>query len=263
MSDPRTIQKLKNAVEKRFSYYPKTKEVLDLKEELLSIMLDKYNDLTIGTEIQKYNECMAIMLSSYKQVLHDLEVESSRKILKDKLMGFTLFSTIYFLLAVLIYVIISQFIIKSFLKTYFIVLAPSIVFTLLVTIFMFKYCKKMKYEVMTRVSMGLCFLALAVILYTIPCFYLSIYHDIHLWHPTWLVFLAVGSIYLIVDSVVYPNKKPIGRLIRNCLILLAIFTTIYLSVSILFGYWHVTWLIFLAFILGCELNIMLFFKNQI
>ena len=50
MSDPKTIERIKKAVDKRFSYYPKTKEVLDLKEELLSIMIDKYNDLETGTE---------------------------------------------------------------------------------------------------------------------------------------------------------------------------------------------------------------------
>ncbi len=263
MKDPRTIEKIKKAVEKRFSYYPKTKEVLDLKEELLSIMLDKYNDLEEGNEIQKYKECMAIMLSSYKQVLHDLEVESSRKILKDKLLGFSIFGTSYFLTVVLIYVIISQFIIKSFLKTYFIVLAPSILFTVIIAVFMFRYCKKMKYEVMTRISMGLCFLSVAIVLYTIPCFYLSIYQDINRWYSNWLIFLIMGSIYLVVDSIIYPSKKPLIRLIRNCLNLLAIFTTIYLTISLLFGYWHVTWLIFIICIVSWEINVVLFFKRQI
>lgn len=263
MSDPKTIERITKAVEKRFSYYPKTKEVLDLKEELLSIMLDKYNDLETGTENQKYKECMSIMLSSYKQVLHDLEVESSRKILKDKLIGFSIFGTSYFLIVALIYIIVSQFIVKSYLRTYFIMLAPTILFILIIAFFMFKYCKKMKYEVMIRISLGLIFLAFAIVIYTIPCLYLHIYKSAEYWHPNWLIFFAVGSIYVLVDSAVYPNKHPFLRLIRNCLNLLAIFTTIYLAVSILFGYWHVTWLIFVVCIVAWEINVLLFFKRQI
>lgn len=263
MSDPRTIERIKKAVDKRFSYYPKTKEVLDLKEELLSIMIDKYNDLETGTENQKYKECIAIMLSSYKQVLHDLEVESSRKILTDKILGFSIFSTIYFLVIVLVYILVSQFIVESFLSTYFIVLAPTILFLLIISSFIFKYCQKMKHEVMTRVSLGLIFLSLAISLYTIPCFFFVIYKDVNLWHPLWLVFLVVGSIYVVVDSIVYPSKKPLIRLIRICLNTLAIFTTLYLVISILFGYWHVTWLIFVACIVIWEINVLLFFKRQI
>lgn len=263
MSDPKTIERIKKAVDKRFSYYPKTKEVLDLKEELLSIMIDKYNDLETGTENQKYRECIAIMLSSYKQVLHDLEVESSRKILTDKILGFSIFSTLYFLVIVLVYILVSKYIVESFSNTYFIVLAPSILFSLIISSFIFKYCQKMRYKVMMRVSLGLIFLSIAICLYTIPCFFFMIYKGINLWHPLWLVILAVGSIYVVVDSIVYPSKKPLIRLIRICLNTLSIFTTVYLVVSILFGYWYVTWLIFVACIIIWEINVLLFFKRQI
>ena len=263
MSDPKTIERIKKAVDKRFSYYPKTKEVLDLKEELLSIMIDKYNDLETGTENQKYRECIAIMLSSYKQVLHDLEVESSRKILTDKILGFSIFSTLYFLVIVLVYILVSKYIVESFSNTYFIVLAPSILFSLIISSFIFKYCQKMRYKVMMRVSLGLIFLSIAICLYTIPCFFFMIYKGINLWHPLWLVILAVGSIYVVVDTIVYPSKKPLIRLIRICLNTLSIFTTVYLVVSILFGYWYVTWLIFVACIIIWEINVLLFLSSLV
>lgn len=263
MSDPRTINRIKRVIERKFSYYPKTKEVLDLKEELLSIVLDKYNDLETGTENQKYKECMAVMMSSYKQVLHDLEVESSKKILKDKLMGFSIFGTIYFLIIILIYMIVSKFVVGSFKKTYFIVLAPSIIFLWITVLFTFTYCKKMNFKILTRVFLGLSFLTFAVALYTVPSLYCSIYENIKIWHPAWLVIFVVGSCYVFVDSFLYPNKKPYTRLIRNCLNLLALFTTIYLIVSIITGYWYVTWLTFVLWLIGCEINVFLFFKRQI
>jgi len=263
MSDPRTINRIKRVIERKFSYYPKTKEVLDIKEELLSIVLDKYNDLTAGTEQQKYKECMSVMMASYKQVLHDLEVESRKKILADKILGFSIFSTLYFLVVALIYIIVSLFVVKSFKETYFIVLAPSIFFSFIMAMFIYIYSKKMNFIALTRVFLGIVHLTFGISLYTIPCLFLAIYKGIYIWHPAWLVILIMLTAYLFVDNIIYPNKKPGLRLIRNSLNLLVLFTTIYLTTSVITSYWHVTWLIYIFYIVGVEINILLFFKRKI
>lgn len=263
MNDPRTINRIKRVIERKFSYYPKTKEVLDLKEELMSIVLDKYNDLTTGSEQQKYKECMSVMMSSYKQVLHDLEIESSKKILMDKILGFSIFGTLYFLIVVATYILISLFVVKSFKETYFIVLAPTILFTFLVSLFIFKYSQKMNFKVLTRVFLGVSFLTFGISLYTIPCFYLMIYKGINIWHPMWLIFLIDGTIYLFVDRIIYPSHKPVVRLVRNALNLLALFTTVYLIVSIFTHSWYVTWLIYIFYVVSIEINILLFFKRKL
>lgn len=263
MTDPKTINRIHKVIEKKFSYYPKTKEVLDLKEELLSIVLDKYNDLNEGTEQQKYKECMTFMKATYKQVLHDLEVESSKKILKDKILGFSIFGTFYFIVVSVIYIIVSQLIVHSYQKTYFIVLAAAIFFSFLISFFIYKYSKQMKFEKMTRVFLGISFLTFGISLFTIPSLYLSIYKNIHIWHPAWLIIFVLCTIYLFLDNYIYPNLKPYARLIRNCLDLLMLFTTIYLIVSIFTKLWPVTWLIFILYI-GCvEINILLYFKRRI
>lgn len=263
MSDPKTIQKIKATVERKFVYYPKTQEVLDLKEELLSIILDKYNDLTEGSEKQKYQESMSVMMASYKQVLHDLEIKTSRSIFKDKMLGFSLFATTYFMVTVIIYFLVSFFVTHSFKNTYYIVVAPSIVFLFITSLFMLLYCNKMKFEHLTRVCLGLVFLASVGIFYVIPNLFLNIYYSLHYWHPTWLIILVIGYIYLVVDKLKYPHHTKKGRLIRNCLNQLAFSTMLYLVISVLFGYWHLTWLIFVLCVCTCEINIFLYFKNKI
>lgn len=262
MNNPKTINKIKKTVNRKFSYYPETKEVLDLKEELLSIMIDKYNDLQDGTEKQKYKECLEIM-SSYKEVLHDIEVEASHPFLKDKLLGFSIFGTCYFLFVVLLYVIISQFVFQNYHSTISIVVAPSIIFSLITTVYILLYCKKMKLEVMTRICLGLSFFSLAVTLYVVPNFILTSIFDINIWHPSWLIIMVIGYIYLLVDKLIYPHSSPKKRLIRNCLNLLALVTTLYLCVSFLTGLWSFTWLAFVFCLLGCEVYILLYFKNRL
>lgn len=262
MSNLKTINKIKKTVDRKFSYYPETKEVLDLKEELLSIMIDKYNDLHDKTEKQKYKECLEIM-SSYKEVLHDIEVEASHPFLKDKLLGFSIFGTCYFLFVVLLYVLISQFVTKNYHRTISIVVVPSIIFSLITTVYILLYCKKMKLEVMTRICLGLSFLSLAISLYVVPNFILTSIFDINIWHPSWLIIMVVGYIYLLVDKLIYPHSSPKKRLIRNCLNLFAFVSTVYLCVSFLVGYWSFTWLIFVFCLLGCELYILLYFKNRL
>lgn len=262
MSNPKTINKIKKTIDRKFSYYPETREVLDLKEELLSIMIDKYNDLSDEPEKQKYKECMEIM-ASYKEVLHDIEVEASHPFLKDKLLGFSIFGTCYFLFVVLIYVLISQFVTNNYHNTISIVVVPSIIFSLITSVYILLYCKKMKLEVMTRICLGLSFFTFAVCAYVVPNFILTSIFDINVWHPSWLIILVVGYIYLLVDKLIYPHSSPKKRLIRNCLNLLAFVTTIYLSVSFLLGFWNFTWLIFVLCLLGCEVYILLYLKNRL
>lgn len=262
MNNLKTINRIKKTVERKFSYYPETKEVIDLKEELLSIMLDKYNDLGDKPEKQKYKECMEVM-ASYKEVLHDIDIKSSHPIFKNKMLGFSIFGTVYFLTVVIIYLVVSQFIVHSYRTTSSIVVIPSIIFVLITTVYMLVYCKKMKLEVLTRICLGLSFFALAVTVYVVPSFFLATVKHIYIWHPGWLLMLVVGYIYLLVDKLVYPHNSPKMRLLRNCLNLLALVTTIYLSVSFFFGYWSVTWLIFVVCLLGCELYILLYMKSKI
>ncbi len=259
----KTINKIIQTVERKFSYYPKTKEVLDLKEELISIMIDKYNDLDGMNEKQKYKECMDVMMSSYKEVLHDLEVQSSNSILKTKILSFSFISTIYFVLAVLIYILVDKLLIHNLSKSSVVIISFVLVYPLLLTIFLERYSKKMNFKVLQRIWYGLSFFTLATLLYVLPNIILSVLFNINKWHPTWLIILTVGYIYLLCDKIKYPHKTPKKRLVRNCLNLGALFTVIYLIFSILTGLWQLSWLIYLLLIISIEANILLYSKNKI
>lgn len=263
MTKNKTINKIIKTVERKFSYYPETSEVKDLKEELISIMLDKYHDLTEGTEKQKYKECVSIMMQSYKQVLHDLEIKTSRSVLKDKIMKFTFFSLTYFVLFVAMFLITGEFIIHDYSKASLIIIVPSILYLTLTTYYFWMYCRKMKFEILQRVCMGLFFLTLIGVIYVVPNLCITFYANQNFWHPSWLLILLIGYIYLVADRLCYPLSRPLFRLLNNCGNILALSTIIFISVSVMIGHWHITWLIYVLCLIACEINIYLYFKNRI
>ena len=93
METNKSIEKIIATVNRKFAFYPNTQEVLDLKEELISIMIDKYHDLPEKmTEKQKIKSCLEVM-GSYKDVLYDLESITVKKIMKVKMIDFRFVKT--------------------------------------------------------------------------------------------------------------------------------------------------------------------------
>lgn len=263
MSNIKTINKIKRTVEKKFSYYPETEDIIDLKEELLSIMLDKYNDLEDMTEKQKYNECLSLMMSSYKEVLHDLEIKSSRTVLKDKLLKFTLFSFSYFMIFVAAFLIIGHLFFESYKQATMIIIAPSILYLTFSAYYFWLYCKKMKFEVLKKICLGLIFFSLIAVVYVIPNLFLTFYTNFSFWHPSWLVILVIAYLYLVFDRLCYPISKPLFRLLNNCLNILFLGTIFFLALSLYIGHWHITWLVYVVCLIACEANLFLYFKNRL
>ncbi|MBQ4443077.1 MAG: hypothetical protein II896_00255 [Clostridia bacterium] len=71
--------------------------------------------------------------------------------------------------------------------------------------------------------------------------YLAVGFTLHLWHPTWLVFLAIPLYHWTVDII--RNKR-----IKGLPTFLSVWgsTVVYLAVGFSLGIWHPTWLVFMS-----------------
>ena len=79
-------EKLKRYIDRKFLLYPKTKEILEVRDELYSIMLDKYNDcLNMGITQEESYKRATEMTDDYKEAIRELEKGSSLGALKKTL----------------------------------------------------------------------------------------------------------------------------------------------------------------------------------
>lgn len=255
------VDKILTIVNRKFAPYPKTKEVLDLKEEMISIMIDKYNDLDDSlTEKQKVASCLEVM-GAYKEILSDLETVTVRKIMKTKLIDYSIFTSIYFFITIMIYLIYSLLIHKSFNSTYVIVIGMGIIYIFISSIFIYRYFKKMMFEKMQRASLSFIYGSAIAFLYVLPNLYLNIFHQINVWHPSWIICILIGNLYAIHDAFKYQKQmsKPI-RILRRGINTFLLTTIIYLLISLEFKCWNITWLIYVAWFFITEIEIIINYR---
>lgn len=255
------LDKIIKIVNRKFAPYPKTKEVLDLKEEMLSIMIDKYNDLDDTlTEKQKVLSCLEVM-GAYKVILSNLETMAVRKLMKTKLIDYSIFTSIYFFVTIMIYLIYSLLIQRNFINTYVIVVGMGIVYLYISSIFFYFYFKKMMFEKMQRASLSFIYSSAIAFLYVLPNLYLSLFHKINIWHPSWIVCIVIGNLYAIHDAFKYQKQmtKPI-RILRRGINTFLLTTIIYLLISLEFKCWNVSWLIYVAWFFITEIEIILNYR---
>ena len=101
--------KLRKYINKKFKMYPKTKEIVEVREELYSIMLDKYNDCLQNGESPESSYQYAIeMMVDYKDAIREVETGSSLSALKKKLINLAAISSFYFICLTLIYLFVSM-----------------------------------------------------------------------------------------------------------------------------------------------------------
>ena len=261
METNKSIEKIIATVNRKFAFYPNTQEVLDLKEELISIMIDKYHDLPEKmTEKQKIKSCLEVM-GSYKDVLYDLESITVKKIMKVKMIDFSLFASIYVFLTVVLYLVYSLVIAKTFEKTYFIVVASAIIFVFISAILLYYYFKHLMFEKMQRASLSFIYTGAIAFIYVIPNLYLTLYKNINVWHPTWIVIILIGLVYSLHDTFKYQKHmhKAI-RIMRRVINTLLLATVLYLGISFCYGHGYLTWLIYVVWLFASEIEVFATYK---
>lgn len=226
-----------------FRGLPKSKEVMDFKEELVGNLMARYEELSIKNEASEddiFKDCIN-SINGFKDTLK--VIRGNPIIIKDakKVVNALLFTMLYFLIVVGIYLTIS-FITEEWSKSWLIIVGGSFVFFITINLFLAnKAFVKKKFGLM-RFSLCMALFLIVVAVYLGISFYNG------MWSKTWLVMLWLPVAMLLMDIIVATvlkyRKTALGETLA-IVPMIAVF--IYLTLAILGTIaWHPFWLIILG-----------------
>jgi hypothetical protein len=243
-------KKLRKYINRKFFLYPKTDKIIEVREELYSIMLDQYNDcLASGmSEEESYKKATEMTLD-YKDAVKEVETGSSLGALKKNLISTASFSTFYFLTLTAIYLFVSIVVLKSFAKTWLIPVGGAFAFLLFFAVNGYQYASLFNFKALKRWGIGLIYASLVPILYVFPSLYLSVVHSKNVWGHSWLIAVILVFLYIITDYIAF--RKRISSFERDIHLLasgLILTTILYLAASIWFHLWGSAWILYVVYL---------------
>jgi hypothetical protein len=241
---------LRKYIDRKFFMYPKTNEIVELREELYSMMQDKYNDcLKEGLPAeQSYKEAISI-LTDYKTAIREVETGSSLGALKKKLVSSLAFSAFYFIALTCIYLYVSMISLNSFEQSWLIIVGGAFVYLIYFAASMSSYAKLFDMRILTRCSVGVLFLSIIPLVYVFPNLVLSELYSVNTWNHSWIVIPILLFIYLLVDLIMFGKNTP--KLFKDIQLLVAGFiltTIVYLIVSVQYDLWSRAWIMYVAYL---------------
>lgn len=242
--------KLKKYINRKFMLYPKTKDILEVREELYSIVLDRYRDcLNSGmSQEESYKKAIEIM-ADYKDALKEVEKGSSLGALKNNLISAIFFSSFYFITLTLIYLFISMVVLKTFDKTWLIAVGGAFIYLVYVSVSIYSYAKLFNFEKWVRWGIALIYFSLIPVFYIFPSLYLSVVHSKSIWAYSWIIAVILVFLYAINNYII--NRQHLSVFQRELYLLvsgLILTTIIYLFISIWFSLWKVTWMLYVVYL---------------
>lgn len=241
---------LRKYVNRKFLLYPKTEDILEVREELYSIALDRYEDcLQSGmSEDESYKRAIEVM-GDFKEAIKEVERGSSLAVFKKNLMGAISFSSFYFTSLTLLYLLVSMIVVKTFEKTWLIAVGGAFVYLIYCSLSVYRYARLFSFRKMTRLGLLLIYLSLIPILYVFPSLYLSVMQSRSIWKYSWIIVLIIVFLWMVNDYIL--NRKYIPKFQRDLHVLvsgLVLTTIIYLGVSMRFGLWDIAWISYVVFL---------------
>lgn len=258
-------KKLRKYIERKFYLYPKTNEIVELREELYSMMQDKYNDcLKEGlSEEQSYKEAITI-LTNYKTAIAEVETGSSLGALKKKLVSSLAFSAFYFIALTCIYLYVSMISLKSFDQTWLIIVGGAFVYFIYFSASLLCYAKLFDMRMLTRCSVGLLFLSLIPLVYVFPNLILSELYSVNTWNPSWIIILILLFIYLLIDLLMFAKYMPkLFKDIQQLMTGFILTTIVYLIASVRYDLWSRAWIMYVLYLAIVSLAFYIGEKHRI
>lgn len=243
-------KKLRKYINRKFFLYPKTDKIIEVREELFSIMLDRYRDCLAGgaSKGESFKNAVEMTLG-YREAVKEVETGSSMGAWKKNLVGVASFSTFYFLLLTAVYLFYSMWIVKSFQKTWLIPVGGAFLYLLLSALNTYQYARLFNFTALKRWSTAIVFASFIPVFFVFPSLLAAVVYSKSIWGRSWLVSPAILLVYLVVDY--YINKKAMSTLERDLRLLAAglIFTTLlYLMVSMRYNLWGSAWILYVLYL---------------
>lgn len=243
-------RKLRKLVNRKFFLYPKTDMIIEVREELYTIMLDKYHDcLSSGmSQEDSYNNAVE-MMADYRAAIKEVETGSSLGALKKNLISTASFSSFYFIALTFIYLFVSMVVLKTFEQTWLIVVGGAFVFLLYSSVIAFQYTRLFNFQTLSRWGIALIFFSLIPLLYVFPSLYISVMHGRSIWSISWPILLFIAFLYILSDYLVY--RKRISSVERDLHLLaagLVLTTILYVFISMWLDLWSIAWIIYVFYL---------------
>lgn len=243
-------QKLRSYIDRKFRIYPKTDEIVELREELFSMMRDKYRDCQNSgmSKEQSYKKALSFM-DNYKQAIREVETGSKLGALWKKFIGSLAFSAFYFIAFISVYLYISMVTVKSFESTWLIGVGGAFIYLIYLAVNALGYAKMFDMKVLSRCSLGFFFFSLIPLIYVFPNLYAMELYGEAAWEYSWLVIPVILVIYIITDLIAFGktnNKRCLD--IEIALGGLVLTTAVYLIVAYFYNLWSIAWIVYLMYL---------------
>jgi hypothetical protein len=242
--------KLRKYINKKFRLYPKTKEILEVREELFSIIFDKYNDcIQSGMDEERSFEEAIDMMVDYKEAIREVETGSSLSALKRNVVSVAAFSTFYFVMLTAVYLFVSLVVSDTFEHTWLIAVGGTFVYLVYFSIKAYQYATLFNLNVLARYGIGLMYFCLIPLFYVFPSLYVSVMGYPSIWGQSWVIVIFIILLYILTDYMVY--RQQISGIQRGLHLVVAglLFTTVlYLIASLYFNLWSTAWILYVVYL---------------
>ena len=233
---------------KKFKRYPKTKEILELREELYSMMCDKYDDCIAQgmNEKESFHKACELM-QDCKAAVREVEVGSSLGALRKRLINLFAFSAVYLLTLTCAYLVLSLIVFESFKKSWLMIVVGAFIYLIYIAFSLHSYARMFEFKRLRRIAFGGVFASLVPMLFVLPSMLCSMFAEINVWGKSWLVVIVLGIFYLAADLSLFVESK-LGFRLELAGLGLGITTLIYLGTSMLYGIWDVAWIVYVVYL---------------
>ena len=205
------IKRFRSFIDREFAGYPESKQLSDLKEELVSVLMDKYNDgLENGmNELDSYSkaiESMSDLRAQYKDEMDALHFTKDEVVAKT--INTFIVSILYFLGLTIVFLALQFTIGKKGEPAWLVWPLGAMIYVVSLFVMLNQNGKLSKSKLLKRGSIYGIGMALATLLYMVMLFGHKVFPSMPtLAHPGWLIFPFAVSCCLILSALLVEHKK--------------------------------------------------------
>lgn len=243
-------EKLRRYVDRKFRLYPKTREITELREELYSMMRDKYRDCESSglPKKESYKQALTFM-EDYKLAIREVEAGSRFGGMKKKMAGSLAFSAFYFIALICAYLYLSMVSLKSFESTWLLIVGGAFVYLVYLSANLMGYARIFDMKALSRCALGFMFLSFIPLIYVFPSLLADELYGIKAWGHSWLIIPVIVFVYISVDLIAF------GKGMKNKYLSLEIglagfvlTSAVYLIAAYIYSLWSIAWIVYLAYL---------------
>lgn len=251
------IDRFNKQLNKIFGSYKKIDKIMELREEMLGALMDRYDELKSQglSDEESFTKSLEI-LDGITDTIDILEEENTQPIPQDPISKYFLPALAYWLVLIVVFLGVSLGT-GRWDVTWMIVVGGALLFGAVVGGVLFKVSREKGMKLLSRSNLLIASMFITTAAYLVWSFATSN------WQYTWVTFLLGVMIWYAIDMIVRKNNKGIQVKVLDVILLTVLATVvIYIIASFLSGAWAMTWLAFVIMALAIIVELMIFSKKQ-